>query len=420
MTTSKQAIRSDLAKRLSEMDAVGQLLKSRGLLHCVAQDERLDGRTITVGAKPLVHFGSCSYLGLETDARLKASACEAILRYGTQFSSSRAYVSAPLYAEFEALFARLVGGHPLVVAPTTSLAHQSALPVLIGERDCVLYDANVHQSVQAVLPMLRMQGAACEMLPHNRLDLLEERARALSAHNDRIFYLCDGVYSMQGDIVDVSALRALLDRSPQLYAYVDDAHGVGWLGKNGAGAALHDQQLHERMVVVLGLAKAFASAGGVIICKSPDVARRIFTCGRTMMFSGPLQPAQLGAAIASANILLSDEIHGLQRDVLERIALFDSTAEKEGLHVEAPSVSPIRFIQVGREEPTLELAAQLQNAGYYTNVAMFPAVPHKRAGIRVMLNRHQAYEDIRGLVHEAAWRCRRLLGRPSAIESLHA
>ncbi|HTU59895.1 MAG TPA: aminotransferase class I/II-fold pyridoxal phosphate-dependent enzyme, partial [Polyangiales bacterium] len=368
MTKSEQTIRSDLAKRLAAMDATGQKIKSQGLMHCVAEDERLDGRTITVRGKQLVHFGSCSYLGLETDSRLKTAACEAILRYGVQFSSSRSYVSAPLYAEYEALLARVVGGHPLVVAPTTSLAHQSALPVLIHERDAVLYDGAVHQSVQAVLPTLRLQGASCEMLPHNRLDVLEDRARALAKTHDRVFFLCDGVYGMHGDIIDIAALRRVLDYVPQLHAYVDDAHGVGWTGRNGAGAALHDLQLHERMVVVLGLSKGFGAAGGAIVCNSPDVARQIFTLGRTLMFSGPLQPAQLGAAIASANILLSEEIQVLQQELLERITLFDGLAQKEGLPVHAPSVSPIRFIQVGREEHAMELGAQLQSAGFFTNL----------------------------------------------------
>src|SRR5206468_2324040 len=37
--------------------------------------------------------GSCSYLGLELDQRLKNAGKDAIDKYGMQFSSSRAYVS---------------------------------------------------------------------------------------------------------------------------------------------------------------------------------------------------------------------------------------------------------------------------------------------------------------------------------------
>src|SRR6185295_11712429 len=68
---------------------------SRGLAHLDAEDQRLGGRIVTLHGRRLVNFSSCSYLGLETDLRLKNAACAAIERYGVQFSSSRAYISAP-------------------------------------------------------------------------------------------------------------------------------------------------------------------------------------------------------------------------------------------------------------------------------------------------------------------------------------
>ncbi len=79
--------------RLRTVEANIGVLRSRGLAHLTAEDERSDGRTLTLGSSRLVNFGSCSYLGLEVHPRLKAAAHDALERYGTQFSSSRAYVS---------------------------------------------------------------------------------------------------------------------------------------------------------------------------------------------------------------------------------------------------------------------------------------------------------------------------------------
>src|SRR3954465_6791268 len=76
-------------------------LRARGLAHRIVEDERLGGRLVTLNGRGLVNFGSCSYLGLETDARLKAAACDAVMRYGTQFSSSRTYLAAGLYRQCE-------------------------------------------------------------------------------------------------------------------------------------------------------------------------------------------------------------------------------------------------------------------------------------------------------------------------------
>jgi 7-keto-8-aminopelargonate synthetase-like enzyme len=395
-------MKSAWSERVQRIEATLGLLKDAGLAHCVAEDSRLDGREITLRGERLVNFGSCSYLGLETDERLKAAACAAVERYGVVFSSSRAYVSLPLFDEYEGLLSELVGRHPVVVASSTSLLHQSALPVLVGERDAVCFDVMVHSSVQAVLPTLVQRGIPCEPIPHNRIDLLERRARRLAATHERVHYLCDGVYSMHGDIAKLEELGALLDRVPELFAYVDDAHGVGWAGRHGSGVVLGERGLHEHMCVALSLSKSFATGGAVIALPNAELARRVFTCGGPLIFSGPLQPAQLGAGIASALIHLSPEIGVLQERLRERIRLFDGLLAELGVKAFAPNRSPIRFVEIGTNEAAIEVGARLRAAGFFVNVSVFPAVARGRAGVRLLLTCQQTNEDIEALARELA------------------
>ena len=376
--------------------------REQGLIHRFAEDEHFDGRSITLDGRSLINFGSCSYLGLETDARLKAAACDAVNRYGVQFSTSRAYVAAPLYLELESLLSQMAGGAPVVLAATASLAHQSALPALIGERDAVLYDIQVHASVQATLPDLRQRGVVCEPVPHNRLDRLEQRVQLLQRSHDRVFYLADGVYSMHGDRLNARALFELLDRQPALFAYVDDAHGVGWSGARGAGTVLGHRPIHERMAVVFGLAKSFGSAGGAIVLPDRTLADRVLLGGRTLIFSGPIQPAQLGAGVASAKIHLSNELPVLQAGLQARIEAFERAARNVNLATSSSDVSPIRFLPVGDEQRTAEIVKKLMERGYFVNIAMYPAVARRRAGLRLMLTAHQTLSDIVNLVNEIA------------------
>jgi 7-keto-8-aminopelargonate synthetase-like enzyme len=63
-----------------------------GLIHGSTQDEILDGKHVTVRGNKMVYYGSCSYLGLETDERLKKAAIDAVQRYGSQFSCSRTFL----------------------------------------------------------------------------------------------------------------------------------------------------------------------------------------------------------------------------------------------------------------------------------------------------------------------------------------
>ena len=188
---------------------------SRGLIHLTAEDDQLGGRLLTLRGRRQVNFGSCSYVGLETDLRLKNAACDAVARYGVQFASSRAYVSCPPYAELERLLAAMFGA-PLVVAQTTTLAHFAALPILVGREDAVICDQLVHNSVQAVMPTLQAAGTTCRFVRHSRIDRLDELVSKLAARHRRVWYLADGVYSMHGDPAPHAALRELVSRHEQL------------------------------------------------------------------------------------------------------------------------------------------------------------------------------------------------------------
>ena len=376
---------------------------ARGLGYLTAEDAAIDGRLITVRGRRLVTFGSCSYMGLETDPRLKNAACDAVARYGVQFASSRAYVSCPPYAELERLMAEMFAA-PLALAQTTSLAHFAALPILVAPDDAVICDQLVHYSVQAVLPTLQAAGACCRFVRHSRIDRLRDIVRELGDRYRRIWYLADGVYSMHGDVAPLAALRELAADHERLCLYIDDAHGVSWSGIHGRGTVLGDGAAPPRTVMVASLAKAFAAGGAVLVFPDAETARLVRTCGSTMIFSGPLQPALLGAAIASARVHLSAEIHERQSQLMERIRLFNALVMERGIALGSTADTPIRFVTMRDEEATFRVAKGVMEDGFYVNTAVFPAVSRGQAGLRVTLTLHQTPEDIRGLVDAIAQR----------------
>ena len=403
MSTSRSAsrstsIRPGRAERNQLIEETASELAARGLIHLTAEGDASNGREVRVRGQNLVNFGSCSYLGLEVDERLKEGACDAIRRYGVQFSSSRAYVSTPLYGQFEALLSEIFDAAPLVVFQTTSLGHLATLPVVVGEQDAVLYDVLVHASVQAVLPTLRAAGVDCTQLPHNGVERLDELLTQLSHRYEKIWYLCDGIYSMHGDRAPLAALYALQERHPALHLYIDDAHGMSWTGKKGAGTVLGFGPIRARTVVALGLSKAFAAAGAVFVFSDDETRRLVRACGSTLIFSGPLQPGQIGAGIASARLHLSGELQQRQSLLSERIQLFNELSFDSGLRLRDRSESPVRFLEIGAEEQALDRADALLAAGFFTNLSVFPAVPRRRAGIRVMLTTHHTDDDVRELV----------------------
>lgn len=375
------------------VDQVASSSAKLGIAHLITEDERFDGRHIRINNSELLNFGSCSYLGLELDKRLINGAIDAVQRYGTQFSSSRAYVSVTLYRQVEELLGNIFN-RPVILAPTTTLGHISNIPILIGDNDAVIYDIQVHASVQTALELLKPRNIHLEALRHSRMDILEDRITKLKDKFDKIWYMADGVYSMYGDFIPIHQLKQLLDRYEQFNLYVDDAHGLSWTGKNGSGYVLSQIEYHPRLHLVAGLAKAFGACGGVLVYPTQELRDLVFNCGRTLIFSGPIQPPVLGAAIASAKIHLSEEINKLQGDLKKHIEHFNSLAKNLQLPLVSETNSPITFIGLGKPIVGYNLVRRLMNLGFYANLSVFPSVSYNNTGLRSNLNLHQKFSDV--------------------------
>ena len=368
-----------------------------GVAHLHTEDDRLSGRTVRVHGQELVHFGSCSYLGLEMDPRLKIAAADAIARYGTQFSSSRTFIELGLYQEHEALLSQLFGA-PTLVTATTTLGHLATLPIVVRDGDAVIIDHQAHASMGMAVHLLRSRGIHIEQIRHSRLDMLENRLSKLQHKYNRIWYLGDGVYSMYGDLAPLPGLMRLLDTYDSLWLYLDDAHGTSWTGPHGAGYVNTWLRGHPRVIMTASLNKSFAAGGGAVIFPDEDLRAEVRTLGGTLIFGGPLQPAMLGAGIASARVHLSDELPGMQAELAQRIRWMRHYAAEMGVPLHPLMASPIAFVCVGETEAGFQLMHRLKDAGYFVNLSVYPSVPRRRTGMRLTLTRHLQRADIEGVL----------------------
>lgn len=381
----------------NDPNAVLAHLTDIGAIQRVTEDETLDGRCLTLDGERLVNFGSCSYLGLEAHPELKKGAIEATQAFGTQFSSSRSYISVTPYAELEELLEDVYGA-PVVIVPSTTLGHFSAFPLMVGEKDAVVMDQQVHASVQMASQLLVARGTPVSLIRHNDMDALEAKLLELRETHEKVWYFADGVYSMYGDYAPFERLRQMLDTYPELNLYVDDAHGNTWCGDRGVGATWMELGHHPRMVLAISLNKAFAASGGALVLPNRELARTIRNIGGTMVFCGPIQPPMVGAAVASARLHASGrlidrqlKLAGLVRRVNERLAA-------AGIPQMETNDTPVFFVPTGCNEAVLEMMSRIRKAGYFINMAIYPAVARKRGGLRFMANANLELEDVDGLV----------------------
>jgi 7-keto-8-aminopelargonate synthetase-like enzyme len=354
-----------------------------------------NGRYVSLNDRRLLNFGSCSYMGLESRPELREAAHRALDEYGTQFSFSRAYLQCPLYLELEALLEQ-IAGRPVMVTPSTSLGHMAALPILVRDTDVMIIDQFAHASLHTAAQVV--PNVPLSILRHNRMDQLDAQLTSLRDHPGLVWYIADGLYSMLGDFAPFEELKQLLDRHDKLRVYIDDAHSTSWTGRHGRGAALDHFADDERVVVALSLNKAFSAAGGALALPNRKLLELMRRCGGPMLFSGPIQPPMLGAALGSARLHLSEEFPRMQAELSARLQVCAQAVARQKLELTTPARSPIFQAQCDSPRMTFAAAQMLQARGFYCCICTFPAVPMNRPGLRFTVSRHNEADDIEAFV----------------------
>ncbi len=369
-------------------------MQENGCVFQYYEDPGYNGRTITVRGRELLHFASCSYLGLETHEELVKGAIEAASKYGVQNSMSRAMLSSPLYKEFEQYLSIIFPGYQ-VVFPTVTLAHCSALPVLIDEKDAIILDGYVHNSVRMASQLCKANGTFVIITKHNDIVFLKYLVSRLKREGYRnIWYCADGIYSIHGNGCNIAELYQLLDEEENFYAYIDDAHGVGWCGKHGSGYVIGSNGLHDKIIVAVSFNKSFAGSGGGLIVNNEKIANMLRLTGQTLIFSGPIHPPMLGALIASARIHVSPELVNFQHELLERIRFFRTKSKELEIPIVTQDDTPIQLLNTGKLEVTYAILKKLIESGFFAMAVGHPAIAEGSEGIRITLTRHLTKEDI--------------------------
>ena len=372
-----------------------------GIFQLKVESDSYDGRTLRVQGRDIINFGNCSYVGLETCEALKQGAIDAVTRYGIFFSSSRLAIGLDLNEKLEALLDQITGYHTLVTQ-STSLGSLSAIPVIVSPNDLIVLDHQVHASVQTAVKIAQTQGTKVAMIRHSNMTALEDVIKKQRRNYEKIWYMADGMYSMLGDPCPIEDMYELMDRYPNFHCFVDDAHGMSWIGEHGKGYTLHRRPLHPQMVLVMSMAKGFGCCGGVLVFPTAEARHMIRCLGSSLIYSGPIPTPVLGACIASAKLHLTDEIEFRQKALHARIKFFREKAYAYGLPLVNHSFSPIFYFGGGSEENAYHIAKKLLDAGFLATICNYPVVPKKNAGIRVSLTTHNTFEDIENLLSTMA------------------
>lgn len=389
-----------IRKRIRRSNAHQALAEKSRVKNWVLAERQGKAITLADGAQ-LTEFLSCSYLGLELHPNLVYAAQESLSRWGTQFSSSRGRARIEEFDELDALLGRIFLGASCVTFPTVTLVHLGVLPLLasgelpgfpMGDSPEFLLDYGAHSSMKILQGILEQFG---DIVPINVADDASLRCAMTTsrARGRTPVVICDGVGSMSG----LSPVKRIVSLCEELggYLYIDDAHGISVIGERGCGHALTELggAMHERMILVSSLSKAFGAYGGFVGVPSVEASVFIKRHSATYTFSGPPPLCLTAAAVASAKLHLTPELGEMQRRFWSNVALFDELAQ--GAVVNRGLRSPVRGLLVGDENTAIGMGDFLRRSGIAVNVALYPVVEHGKALIRLSLSSLHTEEQIR-------------------------
>jgi len=328
---------------------------------------------VVVDGRRMIMVGSNNYLGLTSHPRIKEAAIRAVEKYGTGCAGSRFLNGTmDLHAEVEAQLAKFKGKEAALLFSTGFQTNLGLISALVGKDDVVIIDRWNHASI---IDGCRLSFGQILKYRHNDMEDLE---RLLAAHPDKgKLIVVDGVFSMEGDIVNLPGI-ARLAREYGARLMVDDAHATGVLGKEGRGTAEHFG-LEEEVDIVMGTcSKALASVGG-FIASSHEVIHYVKHKARTMIFSASLPPACVATIGAALEVI--------EREPERRTHLWKNAQQvRDGLKEmgfdTGLSETPIVPVLLGDDLRAFRMGHALYEQGIFANVSVSPAVPEGRALIR--------------------------------------
>ncbi|HSG11184.1 MAG TPA: 8-amino-7-oxononanoate synthase [Gammaproteobacteria bacterium] len=333
------------------------------------------GVEITIDGKQLLSFCSNDYLGLANHPDVIAAFHRGLDQYGAGSGAAHLVTGhSRAHHELEEALADFTGRPRALLFSTGYMANLGVMSALLGRGDHVFEDRLNHASL---LDGARLSEAKLRRYAHN--DMGQLAAALSSAAKGESLVATDGVFSMDGDIAPLATLSETAARHAA-WLMVDDAHGLGVLGRNGRGsvdAAGLDGRAVPVMVGTLG--KAFGTFGA-FVAGSEALIETLIQSARTWIYTTALPPAVAVATTAALAHVREDDWR--REQLTQLVARFRQGAAQLGLQL-AQSATPIQPLVVGSAADAVSLSEALRERGILVTAIRPPTVPEGTARLRV-------------------------------------
>lgn len=368
------------SKTLTQKKQQG-LYRTRRMLASPQQPE------VCVDGKSYLAFCSNDYLGLANHPRVVSAFKRAADLYGVGSGASHLVIGhSNLHHQLEEALAEKVGRERALLFSSGYMANVGTINALARKGDTILEDKLNHASL---LDGGLISKAVFQRYLHSDTASLQSKLQKAGSENHKLV-VTDSVFSMDGDVAPLTEIATLCQQH-QAMLMVDDAHGFGVLGDNGAGT-LNAKKLTQDDVPVLmaTLGKALGTSGA-FVAGSDDLIEFLVQEARTYIYTTAIPPAVAAATLESLALL--DEESWRQDRLQHLIRRFRAGAESIGLQLMA-SETAIQPVLVGEPEQASLLSQKLEALGLLVAAIRPPTVPIGTARLRITISAAHSEENI--------------------------
>lgn len=368
-----------------------------------ALDERLDlhryrsrltqqahcGREALIDGNRYLNFASNDYLGLANHPDVIEAFKRGANEFGVGSGASHLVSGHSQYHHaLEEQLADFCQRPRALLFSTGYMANLGVLSALLTADDAVFEDKLNHASL---LDGGLASGARFRRFLHADVASLEKQLSTSQAR--RKLVVTDGVFSMDGDIAPLAEM-ARTARGHQAWLMVDDAHGVGVLGKNGRGVIEDLSEAEQPQILMATLGKAFGTFGAFVV-GSEELIETLIQFSRSYIYTTALPPAVAAASLAS--LMLVREEHWRREKLNQLIEQFRQGAQQIGLPLLSSS-TPIQPLLIGSDEKVMAINELLRQRGFLVGAIRPPTVAPGSARLRITLSASHDESDIDALL----------------------
>ncbi len=355
-------------------------------------------------SRALLDFSSNDYLGLARHPAVAAAMSDCAQRTGAGSGASHLVTGhGSEHTKLEEALAAYTGRERALLFSTGYMANLAVVTTLAGRGETVLLDRLSHASLidGALLSCARFKRYA-----HGDAGAAAAAMAGLASNPSVV--ATDGVFSMDGDVGPLDKL-AVMAADHGAWLVVDDAHGLGVLGRTGRGSLEHfglDENAVPLLVGTLG--KAFGTFGA-FAAGPADLIELLMQKARPYIYTTAL-PQAVAAAARCALEIATREAWRRER-VLALAARFRANARQAGLPLtEMPGpavVTPIQPILLGSSSIAVAVQSELEDNGFCVIAIREPTVPRGTARLRVALSAAHTEDQVDSLVRALSHACER-------------